>query len=343
MSGIGSVIFVVLSVVVFFLSNSIFDQQGDASITNIFVLMGCIVVGAIIGAFFGSMCMIVRQQKVKIIEVLGKFSSIKQAGFNFKPPAPFGQVVGELSLKIWQVVAPVGVKSKDNAFLNIPVKVQLKIKPEKAREAFYELREAEKQIIAYVENYMRAQANTMEMDLIFSSKDEFKTAIQNHLKEKFERYGYEIVDVLVDDPQPSDELKKAFDKVLAAKRDQEASELEKTAIKNRIVGKAQAEAESLVLKATAYVTMRTTMAEGNSAAIKKFCGDEDGLDISHSEALAYFAGLDSRDAIRDASQGKGSVIVIPAAGLDGVSQIGQVAALTKALKNAQEEISKKEV
>lgn len=335
-----SVFFGIMGIGLFFLSGTLIEQGqfGDEvlSITKVLIMLSYGSGGAILGLFLGSMGIITRQQQAKIIECLGKFSSVNHAGFSLKPPTPFGKVAGSLSLKIEQLSAEISVKSKDNAFLRIPVKVQIKVKQNKVKEAFYELRDAGKQIMAYVENFMRAKANSMEMDHIFSSKNEFKDEVEEHLKDKFERFGWEIVDVLVDDPQPSEELRKAFDKVLAAKRDQEASLLEKEAIKNRIVGKAEAEAESLKLKAVAYVDMRKTMAAGNAHAIKEFCGGDGGLDISHSEALAYFAGLDSRDAIRDASQGKGSVIVIPAAGLDGASQIGRVAALTKALHNVKE-------
>lgn len=337
---IGSIVGLIAGVVFFFLTNSLYvnPSVGDLfaiSAAKVFVMFGYALFLAIVGGIIGSMLLVTHQKQANVIEFLGKFHSVKNAGLSIKPPSPLGIIVGSMSLQIMQLSMEIGVKSNDNAFLKVPVKVQYKVIEAKVKEAFYELRDASKQITSYIENFVRSQANSMNMDEIFSSKNEFKEEIQKHLTDKFAQFGFEIIDVLVDDPQPSDELKRAFDKVLAAKRDQEASELEKMAIKNRIVGKAAAEAESLELKAAAYVNVRKTMAKGNSAAIKEFC---EGLEVTHGEALAYFAGLDSRDAIRDAAQGNGSVIVIPTAGLDGgAAQIGMMSAIDKALAHKKEE------
>lgn len=288
---------------------------------KILILMGIL-------SWLSSCIIIVKQKSAKIVEVFGKFSSIKKAGLNFKAPWPIGLVAGDKTLQIQEIGEHVGAKSKDNAFLAIPVKVQFQVIEESIKEAYYELTYPHGQIVSYITNIVRSKANEMDMDEIFKSKDAFETAVAESLNETFAKYGYKIVNVLVDDPQPSEELKESFDRVLAAKRDQEASLFEKEAIKNRTVGKAQAEAESLVLKSEAYVKMRNILAEGNSKAIKKFV---ENLEVSDIQALKYFEGLDARDAIRDASEGEGSVIIVPSGGMS--SNVSEIAAITEALKS----------
>lgn len=327
----GFLIGLVLGAVIFFLfGGKLHVSTGfrgeELSYLQIGKLILTSAVFAFIGAMFGSMLLVVKQKQALIIELFGKFQSVKQAGLRLKLPSPFARVAGAVNLQVNLLQENVGVKSKDNAFLTVPVKLHFQVIDRKESSAFYELRNPATQIITYIVNMLRAEANNMDMDQIFSSKDEFKNTLTTGLSEKLEKYGYKIVDVLVDDPQPSDALKKAFDQVLAAKRDQEASEQEKIAIMNRVVGKAEAEAKSITLKATAYVEGRKILAKGNSAAIKEFC--EGLVGVSHEYALQYFAGLDMRDAIRDAAT-SGSVVVIPA-DMTG-SGMGQTISMLKAL------------
>lgn len=307
------------------------------SAVQIVKLVVTIGICAVLGGMAGSMILIVRQKTALVIELLGKFQTVKHAGLNFKLPSPFAVVAGEVNLQINLLTENVGVKSNDNAFLHVPVKLHYQVIEEKANLAHYELKDPKQQIISYIVNMLRASANGMSMDEIFSSKEEFKTSLAGSLSDKMAQYGYRIVDVLVDDPQPSEKLRESFDNVLAAKRDQDASELEKVAIMNRIVGKAEAEAQSLELKATAYVKGRKILAKGNSEAIKEFCEGLDGVD--HEFALQYFAGLDMRDAIRDAAA-SGSAVVIPA-DMTG-SGLSQTVSMMKAMEKIREKESKGE-
>jgi regulator of protease activity HflC (stomatin/prohibitin superfamily) len=163
-------------------------------------------------------------------------------------------------------------------------------------------------MLSYVVNIIRSAANGLTMDEIFQSKDEFETAVTAGLKEQFEKYGYEIINVLVDDPQPSDKLREAFDEVLASKRRQEAAINDAEATRTRMVGEASAEGESLKIKARAYVEQRDIIAAGVKAAASTL----DGIaGLSTERIFNFLEGIDWRDAIRDASKGPGSTIVVP--------------------------------
>ncbi len=127
------------------------------------------------------------------------------------------------------------------------------------------------------------------------------------MKQKLSEYGHEIVTVLIDEPVPSKEVAGAFNRVIAAQREQNAATAEAEALKIRQVGEARANAEGLKLSAQAYVDQRKTLAEGIGEAMKQI---RDGLNgVSDQSILDYFAGIDQRDAIRDASKGNGSVVV----------------------------------
>lgn len=215
---------------------------------------------------------VVKQKTAAIVEVFGKFSSVKSAGLNFKLPWPIARVASTVNLQIGQLSPNVTVKSKDNAFLVIPVKLQYKVMEDKIKEANYELDNPEEQIESYVLNMIRSKSSEYTMDELFSVKDSFDTEVKESLNEKFSSYGYKVVDLLIDDPQPSKELIVAFNNVLAAQRKKEAAQNEAEALKIQMVGEATAEKESLVLKAESFIAYRSKIAEGNKEAMGVMLG-----------------------------------------------------------------------
>ena len=86
------------------------------------LIFGFIIAIAIL-AFVRSGWVIVRQQTAVIIQRLGKFQNIAQAGFNWKLPF-LDSVAGRVSLKVQQLDVPVETKTHDDVFVHIKVSVQ---------------------------------------------------------------------------------------------------------------------------------------------------------------------------------------------------------------------------
>ena len=279
-------------------------------------LIKLVIIGLGIITFLVLCIIITQQQKVKIIERVGKFNRIAVAGISFKIPL-IEYIAGEMDLRIQELKESVMAKSSDNVFVNIPVKVQFRIITEKVKDAFYVLSDASEQIKSYIVNIVRSTASEMDMEQVFKSKDFFETKVKEHLNEKFNSFGFEIVNVLVDNPIPAEEVIRAFDRVISSKRLKEAAENEAEAIRIKTVAGARAEAESLTLKARAYVEQRKTIAEG----MAKITDDE--------ALLNYLVGIDWRDTVRDASK-NGSVVMIPV-NMSGAN-IGETITALKALK-----------
>ncbi len=254
---------------------------------------------AFIGFLFLSV-IIVKQQTVQVIEVFGRFHNAKHAGLRFKVPYPIGIVSGVMDLSIKELSRSINVKALDNAFLEVPVKVQYRVISTKIKEAFYELSSPENQIVSYVVNVVRSTASSMPMADLFQSKNAIEDSVKSTLNERFSSYGFEIINVLVDDPQPSPEIRIAFDKVIASEREKEAAINYAESYRIKKVGEAKAEAESIQLKSQAYIQSRAEIAQ----LIKE------KLNITDDELLKLIAGIDYRDALRDISK-SGSLIVVP--------------------------------
>lgn len=238
------------------------------SIGSILGIIGYVILGVFLILFVKSMIFVVEQKTCAIVEVFGKFSKVYEAGLNFKLPYPFSSVSMVLSYQINQLKPIVTVKSIDNAFLSIPVKAQYRVIVSKAKEAAYELDDPEDQIGSYIINKLRTISSKYTMNDLFQGDNNFAQEIKEELNKKFTEYGYEIVDLLIDDPQPSDDLKKAFDEVLASERKKDAAQNLADALKIELIGQARAEKASLELKGEAFVTYRNTIAVGNKNALE---------------------------------------------------------------------------
>lgn len=259
----------------------------------------------------------VKQHTMQVVEVFGRFYNAKDAGLRFKVPYPIGIVVGTVDLRIMELVKIISVKALDNAFVEVPVKVQYRVIPEKIKEAYYELQNPSAQMLSYIVNVVRSTASSMPMNDLFQSKNAIEDSVKKTLNERFTNYGYEIINVLVDDPQPSQEVKSAFDKVVASQREKEAAINQAEAYKIRKVEEARAEAESIMLKSRAYVESRVEII---SLAKKE-------LGVDDVAALTLISGIDYRDALRDVAK-SGSLIVVP----HGFSDANSAVLTTEILK-----------
>lgn len=262
------------------------------------LIQWAVIIGLIIW-LIKSVVFVVRQQQVEVIERFGKYVRTARAGLNLKIPF-VEKRAGNLSLRIQELAEDVLAKSLDNAFLTVPVKVQYKIDEDKTKEAFYSLQNQSKQVSSYIVNTVRSTASEMTMEEIFKSKTKFEEGVNQTLNIKFGNWGFTVMNVLVDNPIPSQEVRLSFDKVISSKRLREAAENEAEAIRIKTVAGAKAEAESLTLKAKAYVDQRKTIAEGMTEI----------ADAKGGVMLNYLIGIDTRDMVRDASK-NGAVVLVP--------------------------------
>ncbi len=274
-----------------------------------------------------SCIIITREKQAKPVLLFGKFSFIAEAGLKIKLPWPFMTTQEPISLQVRKQSQQIDIKTKDNAFLKMPVHVQYQVMESRIYEAYYSLDNPESQIMDYIMNTIRAKAKAMTVEEMYGQTSELKEEVNEKLTSKMEQYGYRIIDVLVDDPQPDKSVQDAYNRVIASKREQEAATNEAEALRIKRVGEAKAEGESLEIKAQAIKKQREIWAEGCKESFEKLSDAMPG--VTNSQILAFLGDIDMRDAIRDAANKEGNVIIMPAgtAGAD----IGTISALQKAL------------
>ena len=108
-------------------------------------------------------------------------------------------------------------------------------------------------------------------DVLTSGKLQIQADIKDIVIAELAKYelGITLVDIIIQDAEPADNaagaVNAAFKNVETAKQKQEQMENEGQAYKNRVVPKAQAEADKIVQDATAYKQARIAQAEGEVA------------------------------------------------------------------------------
>lgn len=251
---------------------------------------------------------IVRGKTAGILETFGKpHDRARLPGLQFKLPWPFTVVRARVNLQLQEIRADVSIKTRDNAFMMLPVKVQYRASddPEGAVKAHYELENPETQITSYVLNNVRQTASSMDMIELYANRDSMESEVQSALSDRFARYGYVIENVLVDEPQPSTEVRDAFNRVIASHRLKEAAANEADAERIKLVGVAQAEAESKRLQGEGMAQMREAVARGLEQAMDTM--KKAGL--SSEQAMAFLTDTNRLDTITNAAS-HGNLIVV---------------------------------
>lgn len=257
-----------------------------------------------------TMIYIVRGKTAVILETFGRpHAHAVFPGLHFKLPWPITVVVARVNLQLQEIHADVSVKTSDNAFMTLPVKVQYKASDDAlgAVKAHYELEAPERQITSYVLNNVRQTASGMEMTELYANRDSVESQVQVALSEQFAKFGYVIANVLVDEPQPSVEVRDAFNKVIASKRMMEAARNEAEAARIKLVGAAQAEAESKKLQGEGMAQMRTAVARGLEEAM----GTMSKAGLSAGQSVQFLTDTNRIDAITNAAS-HGNTIIIDA-------------------------------
>ena len=274
-----------------------------------------------------SVLYVVKGKTAVILETFGRpHKSAIFPGLRIKWPWPITNIVARINLQLQEIHADVSVKTSDNAFMTLPVKVQYRASDDAvgAVKAHYELEAPEKQITSYILNNVRQTASGMEMTELYANRDSVEQQVQDALSEQFARFGYIIENVLVDEPQPSSEVRDAFNKVIASKRMMEAARNEAEAARIKLVGAAQAEAESKKLQGEGMAQMRTAVARGLEEAMATMAK----AGLKPEEAIRFLTDTNRIDAITNAAA-HGNTIIMDAG---SNRELATTSALLEAMK-----------
>ena len=296
-----------------------------------------IVIGFIFFALYG-VIFIVKQQTAAVIETFGRFSNIRQSGFQLKVPV-VQRIAGRMSLKIQQLDVIIETKTLDDVFVKLKVSVQFKVIKDKVYEAFYKLDYPHDQITSYVFDVVRAEVPKMKLDDVFVKKDDIAIAVKSELNDAMMEYGYDIIKTLVTDIYPDAQVKAAMNRINAADREKTAAQYEGDAARILIVEKAKAEAESKRLQGQGIADQRREIARGLEESVEVL----NKVGINSQEASALIVVTQHYDTLQSIGQETNSnLILLPNSPQAGSQMLNDMVASFTASNQIGEAMKKKQ-
>ncbi|MGN1301368.1 MAG: SPFH domain-containing protein, partial [Clostridia bacterium] len=209
---------------------------------------------------------IVREAEVYIIERLGKFHKVADAGLTIIIPF-VDKVRSVVSLKEQTMdIPPQGVITQDNVTIKIDTVVFYQIiDPAKA---VYEIQSLKKGIEYLAITTIRDIVGKITLDSTFSSRDLINNQLRTLLDEATYKWGCKVNRVEIQDINPPEDIRDAMERQMNAERNKRAAILKAEGEKQAAITIAEGKKEAAILEAEAEKEARIRRASGEAAAIK---------------------------------------------------------------------------
>jgi regulator of protease activity HflC (stomatin/prohibitin superfamily) len=278
---------------------------------------------------------IVPQQRVSVVERLGKYNRLLNPGMNILVPF-IDHVRVNHDLRIQQAnVPPQTVITKDNVQVQIDTIIFYQIvAPEQATYGISDYVYGVRNITTAT---LRQIIGNMELDETLSGRERISSNIRLALDEATEKWGVRIERVEVLDIKPPSDIQEAMDKQMKAERSKRAIVLEAEAAKQDVILRAEGDKQSKILKAEGDKEARIRQAEGfRQAQELEALGQAKAIQaVAEAEKirieLLRSAGLDenvlayrSFEALTEIAKGAANKVFLPVGAIDTLSSLGAI-------------------
>ncbi|MBR2703991.1 MAG: SPFH/Band 7/PHB domain protein [Clostridia bacterium] len=281
---------------------------------------------------------VVKQSEVYVIERLGKFHKIADAGLTLIFPF-IDHVRSVVSLKQQTMdVPPQGVITKDNVTITIDTVVFYKITD--PAKAVYEIQSLKKGIEYLAITTIRDIVGKMDLDATFSSRDSINDQLRTVLDEATDQWGCKVDRVEIKDITPPADIRDAMEKQMNAERNKRALILQAEGERQSAITLAEGKKEAAILEAEADKEAAIRRAAGEAEAIKQVA-DAKAEEIKKvygavmdSHPNDKLVQLKSLEALKDIADGDANKVFIP---FDATSALGSLGAIKEVLSPEKKE------
>jgi len=297
----------------------------------IWFLIGVIV---LIVVFLFMSVKIVRQSEVYIIERLGKFHKVADAGLTIIVPF-IDHVRSVVSLKQQTLdIPPQQVITKDNVTITINTVVFYRVVD--PAKAVYEIQSLKRGLEYLSVTTMRDLVGKMDLDATFSSRDNINGKLRAILDEATDGWGCTVDRVEVEDIILPADIKDAMERQMNAERTKRAAILQAEGERQASVLKAQGEKDAAILHAEAERERKIRTAAGEADAIRKVAEAK-----AEEVKLVYGAmmkanpdeklvQLKSLETLKEVADGESNKVFIP---FDATSSLAGLGAMKEIIKD----------
>lgn len=243
----------------------------------------------------------------KIGGITGK-NAVCRSGIYFYIPGI--QKFERVSHKQQELGISFDVRTSDNVFARLDIGVMYRVNPdneESAIKSVYSLENARSQIASYVENTARSVCSEEEIDTIFSSQDLLAKKIDEVLSKEIGGHGYSILNVLVRNIEPEEEVKRAMNRINEAYRLKEAAKHNAEAHYIEVVRKAEADACRKELNGVGIGKERDAILSAYKDTMKNICNE---LGVSPQEIMEFTTTIQRVDAMAQVAHSENSKVLM---------------------------------
>ena len=284
---------------------------------------------------------VVNQSEVYIIERLGKFEKVADAGLTIIVPF-FDRISSVVLLKEQTMdIPPQGVITKDNVTINIDTVVFYQITD--PVKAVYEIQNLKKGIEYLAITTIRDIVGKMDLDETFGSRESINYQLRSILDEATDKWGCKINRVEIKDINPPADIRDAMEKQMNAERNKRAIILEAEAQKQSAITVAEGKKQAAILEAEADSEAKVRRAAGEAKAIKEVA-DAKAKEIQmvydaikKSDPDEKLVQLKSLEALKEVANGEANKVFIP---FDATSALSSIGAIKEVLKDDKKESKK---
>ena len=271
---------------------------------------------------------VVRQSEVYIIERLGKFHKVADAGLTIIIPFVY-HVRSVVSLKQQTMdVPPQGVITQDNVTITIDTVVFYKVTD--PAKAVYEIQSLKKGIEYSAITTIRDIVGKMDLDDTFSSRDIINEQLRTILDEATDQWGCKIDRVERKDITPPAYIRDAMEKQMNAERNKRALILQAEGERQSAITLAQGRKEAAILEAEADKEAKIRRAAGDAEAIKKVAeAKADEIQMVYDAMMKAkpddtLVQLKSLEALKEIANGDANKVFIPFDATNSLASLGAV-------------------
>ena len=269
---------------------------------------------------------IVKQAEVYVIERLGRFYKVADAGLTIIIPF-FDHVRSVVSLKQQTMdVPPQGVITKDNVTITIDTVVFYQITD--PAKAVYEIQNLKKGIEYLAITTIRDIIGKMDLDETFSSRDGINTQLRVVLDEATDRWGCKVDRVEIKDITPPADIRDAMEKEMNAERNKRALILESEAQRQSAITIAECRKQAAILEAEADKEAQIRRAAGEAQAIREVAEAKAKEiqvvyeAIKKSDPDEKLVQLKSLEALEEVAKGETNKVFIPFEATNTLASLG---------------------
>ena len=261
---------------------------------------------------------VVKQSEVYIIERLGKFHKIADAGLTIIIPF-FDHVRSVVSLKQQTMdIPPQGVITKDNVTITIDTVVFYKITD--PAKAVYEIQSLKKGIEYLAITTIRDIVGKMDLDETFSSRDAINDRLRVILDEATDQWGCKIDRVEIKDITPPADIRDAMEKQMNAERNKRALILQAEGERQSAITLAEGKKQAAILEAEAIKQVADAKAQEIELVYKAM------MKANPDEKLVQ---LKSLEALKEVANGEANKVFIPFEATSALSSLGAIKEVMK--------------